>query len=201
EQHRVFAPHSHRRIVLATNIAETSLTVPGIRYVIDPGTARISRYSKGTKVQRLPIEPVSQASADQRAGRCGRVADGICIRLYSQEDYDPRPEFTEPEILRSSLASVILQMTALGLGDVAKFGFVDAPDTRAVRDGVALLTELGAITDDDAARPGRKPAAPGTESPGRAASSSAPALHLTTVGRALAQLPIDPRLGRMILAA
>ena len=198
EQHRVFAPHAGRRIVLATNIAETSLTVPGIHYVIDTGTARISRYSARTKVQRLPIEPISRASADQRAGRSGRVADGICIRLYSRADYESRPEFTEPEILRTSLASVILQMTALGLGEVANFGFVDPPDTRAVRDGVALLTELGAITDD-AARSGRE-RAPGSGPPGRVAPSSA-GFRLTKVGRALAGLPIDPRLGRMIIEA
>ena len=135
EQHRVFEAHSARRIVLATNIAETSLTVPGIRYVVDPGLARISRYSARTKVQRLPIEPVSRASADQRAGRCGRVADGVAIRLYSQADYLSRPEYTEPEILRTSLASVILQMAALGLGAVEDFPFLDAPDPRAVRDG------------------------------------------------------------------
>ncbi|MBX6724107.1 MAG: ATP-dependent RNA helicase HrpA, partial [Dactylosporangium sp.] len=127
EQHRVFQPHRGRRIVLATNVAETSLTVPGIRYVIDPGTARISRYSHRTKVQRLPIEPISQASANQRMGRCGRLADGICIRLYSEADFLSRPEFTEPEILRTNLASVILQMTALGLGDVAEFPFIDPP--------------------------------------------------------------------------
>ncbi|HLS26959.1 MAG TPA: ATP-dependent RNA helicase HrpA, partial [Beutenbergiaceae bacterium] len=206
EQHRVFAPHSGRRIVLATNIAETSLTVPGIRYVIDTGTARISRYSARTKVQRLPIEPVSRASADQRAGRSGRVADGICIRLYSRADYESRPEFTEPEILRTSLASVILQMTALGLGEVADFGFVDPPDTRAVRDGVALLTELGAITDDDARRghdgdaprEDRRPS--GRSAPGRTTPSSGQ-YRLTKVGRALARLPIDPRLGRMIIEA
>ncbi len=179
EQHRVFEPHTLRRVVLATNVAETSLTVPGIRYVVDPGTARISRYSHRTKVQRLPIEPVSQASANQRAGRCGRVADGVCIRLYSRRDFESRPEFTEPEILRTSLASVILQMTALGLGEVADFPFVDAPDARAVRDGLALLTELGAIE-------------PGTQGAGR---------RLTAVGRALAQLPIDPRLGRMLVEA
>ena len=174
EQHRVFEPHRHRRIVLATNVAETSLTVPGIRYVIDPGTARISRYSTRTKVQRLPIEPISQASANQRSGRCGRVADGIAIRLYSQEDFDSRPAFTEPEIQRTSLASVILQMAALGLGDVARFPFVDPPDTRAIRDGLAALAEIGALGEDGA---------------------------LTDVGRKLARLPIDPRLGRMLLEA
>lgn len=137
EQNRVFQPHSGRRIVLATNVAETSLTVPGIKYVIDPGTARISRYSYRTKVQRLPIEPVSQASANQRKGRCGRVSEGICIRLYSEDDFLSRPEFTDPEILRTNLASVILQMTALGLGDIAAFPFVEAPDKRNIQDGAA----------------------------------------------------------------
>ncbi|MBW6187278.1 ATP-dependent RNA helicase HrpA, partial [Pseudomonas aeruginosa] len=134
EQNRVFQPHSGRRIVLATNVAETSLTVPGIKYVIDPGTARISRYSYRTKVQRLPIEPVSQASANQRKGRCGRASEGICIRLYSEDDFLSRPEFTDPEILRTNLASVILQMTALGLGDIAAFPFVEAPDQRNIQD-------------------------------------------------------------------
>ena len=181
EQHRVFEPHSTRRIVLATNVAETSLTVPGIRYVIDPGLARISRYSNRTKVQRLPIEPISQASANQRSGRCGRLADGIAIRLYSQADFDSRPQYTEPEILRTSLASVILQMAALGLGAVEDFPFIDAPDRRAVRDGIALLAEIGAIGPDGATR------------------SSGP--RLTAVGRRLARLPIDPRLGRMLLEA
>ncbi|MGA1346312.1 MAG: ATP-dependent RNA helicase HrpA [Ilumatobacteraceae bacterium] len=178
EQHRVFAPHPGRRIVLATNVAETSITVPGVRAVVDTGTARISRYSKRLKVQQLPIEPVSQASAAQRAGRCGRVAPGVCIRLWSAEEHVDRPEFTEPEILRTNLASVILQMTALGLGDVADFPFVERPDAAAVRDGYALLDELGALrTDDDGER------------------------HLTGVGRRLARLPVDPRLGRMILEA
>ncbi len=152
EQHRVFGQHSGRRVVLATNVAETSLTVPGIRYVVDAGTARISRYSQRTKVQRLPIEPVSQASANQRAGRCGRVADGICIRLYSEADYESRPEFTEPEIQRTNLAAVILQMTALGLGDIAAFPFVDAPDSRQIADGVRLLEELQAFATGSAAR-------------------------------------------------
>ncbi|WP_198928946.1 DUF3418 domain-containing protein [Boudabousia liubingyangii] len=178
EQSRVFAPHQFRRIVLATNVAETSLTVPGIRYVVDPGLARISRYSPRTKVQRLPIEPVSQASANQRSGRCGRVADGIAIRLYSEDDFDSRPEFTEPEILRTSLASVILQMSALGLGDVADFPFVDPPDGRAVRSGVQQLLEIGALTED-----------------------AKKSLRLTKVGRSLARLPIDPRLGRVLLEA
>ncbi|MGW0042673.1 ATP-dependent RNA helicase HrpA [Rhodococcus sp. NPDC003348] len=179
EQHRVFEKHSGRRVVLSTNVAETSLTVPGIRYVVDPGTARISRYSVRTKVQRLPIEEISQASARQRAGRCGRVADGICIRLYSEEDFESRPEFTEPEILRTNLASVVLQMTALGLGDIEAFPFVEKPDPRAVRDGVALLEELGALV------PARK---------------DAPA-ELTPVGRELAQIPVDPRMARMLAQA
>jgi ATP-dependent helicase HrpA len=176
EQHRVFeVPASRtmasRRIVLATNVAETSLTVPGIRYVIDPGTARISRYSLRTKVQRLPIEPVSQASANQRKGRCGRVADGICIRLYSREDFESRPEFTDPEIQRTSLASVILQMAAARLGDVRKFPFVDPPDPRAITDGVKLLEELNAVAGD----------------------------RLTETGRQMARLPVDPRIARMIV--
>ena len=151
EQHRVFERHTRRRVVLATNVAETSLTVPGITAVIDTGLARISRWSARTKVQRLPIEPISQASAQQRSGRCGRVEAGIAIRLYSQEDFEGRPEFTEPEILRTSLASVILQMTSLGLGQVERFPFVDPPDTRAVRAGVQLLEELGALAPAAAA--------------------------------------------------
>ncbi|MEV2277993.1 ATP-dependent RNA helicase HrpA [Nocardiopsis sp. NPDC049922] len=179
EQKRVWASHRGRRIVLATNVAETSLTVPGIKYVIDPGTARISRYSHRTKVQRLPIEAVSQASANQRKGRCGRVSEGICIRLYSEEDFLSRPEYTDPEILRTNLASVILQMAALGLGDVAAFPFVDGPDHRQIKDGVNLLTELGALHPDP----------------------SGSRRRLTPMGRRLAQLPIDPRLGRMVLEA
>ena len=179
EQHRVFEEHRLRRVVLATNVAETSLTVPGIRYVIDPGLARISRYSNRTKVQRLPIEPVSQASANQRAGRCGRVADGIAIRLYSQRDYEGRPRYTEPEILRTSLASVILQMAALGLGSVEDFPFLDAPERRAVRDGIAALVEIGALAADEGGR--------GMDH------------RLTRIGRELARLPIDPRLGRILL--
>jgi ATP-dependent helicase HrpA len=179
EQHRIFEPHRRRRIVLSTNVAETSLTVPGVRYVVDAGSARISRYSHRLKVQRLPIEPVSQASANQRAGRCGRVAPGVCIRLYSEDDLTRRSEFTEPEILRTNLASVILQMTALGLGPVDDFPFLDPPDRRAVRDGYALLDELGALrpaVDDEPRR-------------------------LTQLGRRLARLPIDPRLGRMVIEA
>ena len=191
EQHRVFEAHRVRRIVLATNVAETSLTVPGIRYVIDPGLARISRYSNRTKVQRLPIEPVSRASANQRAGRCGRVADGIAIRLYSQADFEARPEYTEPEILRTSLASVILQMAALGLGAVEDFPFLDAPDPRQVRSGLQLLTEIGAIEPAGAA------SARCDDAPGRGRRGP----HLTGIGRRLARLPIDPRLGRMLLEA
>ncbi len=189
EQHKVFGRATGRRIVLATNVAETSLTVPGIRYVVDAGTARISRYSQRTKVQRLPIEGISQASANQRAGRCGRLADGICIRLYSEDDYDARPEFTEPEIQRTSLASVILQMTSLGLGDIAAFPFVDAPDARQVADGIRLLEELQAfdtVTDSDAAPTGRH------RGRGR---------RLTAYGTSLARLPVDPRLGRMLIEA
>ncbi|MER2134271.1 MAG: ATP-dependent RNA helicase HrpA, partial [Arthrobacter sp.] len=178
EQHRVFTPGKHRRIVLATNVAETSLTVPGIKYVIDTGTARISRYSHRTKVQRLPIERISQASANQRSGRCGRVSDGIAIRLYSEEDFETRPEFTDPEILRTNLAAVILQMAAMGVAqgprDVADFPFVQPPDPKAVNDGALLLRELGAL---------------------------APKGGITAVGRKLAQLPVDPRLGRMIVEA
>ncbi|MEA5456073.1 ATP-dependent RNA helicase HrpA [Sinomonas sp. JGH33] len=193
EQHRVFTPGGRRRIILATNVAETSLTVPGIKYVIDTGTARISRYSHRTKVQRLPIERVSQASANQRAGRCGRVSDGICIRLYSEEDYLSRPEFTDPEILRTNLAAVILQMTAMGIArgpkDVEAFPFVEPPESRAINDGVTLLRELGAL-----AEPGQAPEA---EERGRGRRSSA----LTAVGHQLAQLPVDPRLGRMIVEA
>ena len=177
EQHRVFdrrqASARTRRVVLATNVAETSLTVPGIHYVIDPGTARISRYSHRTKVQRLPIEPISQASANQRKGRSGRTADGICIRLYSEADFESRPEYTDPEILRTNLASVILQMAAIGLGDVPKFPFIDPPDARNIADGLTLLTELNAFKDG----------------------------RITGLGRKLARLPVDPRIGRMILEA
>ena len=177
EQHRVFerrqASAHTRRVVLATNVAETSLTVPGIHYVIDPGTARISRYSHRTKVQRLPIEPISQASANQRKGRSGRTADGICIRLYSEADFESRPEYTDPEILRTNLASVILQMAAIGLGDVPKFPFIDPPDARNIADGLTLLAELNAFKDG----------------------------RITGLGRKLARLPVDPRIGRMILEA
>jgi ATP-dependent RNA helicase HrpA len=177
EQHRVFerraASSLNRRVVLATNVAETSLTVPGIKYVIDPGTARISRYSRGTKVQRLPIEPISQASANQRKGRSGRTSDGICIRLYSEEDFESRPEYTDPEILRTNLASVILQMAAIGLGDIPKFPFIDPPDARNIADGLTLLAELNAFKNG----------------------------RITGLGRKLARLPVDPRIGRMILEA
>jgi ATP-dependent helicase HrpA len=179
EQHRVFAPHTGRRVVVATNVAETSLTVPGVRYVVDVGTARISRYSRRTKVQRLPIEPISQASANQRAGRCGRLGPGICIRLYEEDGFETRPDFTEPEIQRTNLASVILQMAARDLGDIETFPFLDPPDSRSIRDGVARLVELGAID--------------GTLKDGRP--------RLTRLGRQLADLPIDVRLARMIIEA
>ncbi|SSY82010.1 ATP-dependent RNA helicase HrpA [Aggregatibacter actinomycetemcomitans] len=181
EQNKIFHPSGLNRIVLATNVAETSLTVPGIKYVIDPGTARISRYSYRIKVQRLPIEPISQASANQRKGRCGRVSEGICIRLYSEEDFNNRPEFTDPEILRTNLASVILQMTALGLDDIEAFPFVDAPDKRHIQDGVKLLEELGAF-ETVKTKFGEK-------------------RQLTQIGRQLAQLPVDPRLAKMLLSA
>lgn len=187
EQHRVFSPGSRPRIVLATNVAETSLTVPGIKYVIDTGTARISRYSARTKVQRLPIERISQASANQRSGRCGRVSDGVAIRLYSEEDFNSRPEFTDPEILRTNLAAVILQMIAIGVvrepGDISRFPFVQPPASRAINDGVNLLRELGALTE----RP-RQPRK------GRGNSAT-----LTAIGRAMAAFPVDPRLARMII--
>ncbi len=179
EQHRVFSSHRGRRIVLATNVAETSVTVPGIRFVIDPGNARISRYNRRTKVQRLPIEAVSQASADQRAGRCGRIGPGICIRLYAEDDYNTREEFTEPEIKRTNLASVILQMASLGLGDIANFPFVEPPDDRSITDGIQLLEELDALD----------PEHHGTKK------------WLTPMGRELAKLPVDPRFGRMIIEA
>jgi len=178
EQHRVFAPHAGRRVVLATNVAETSLTVPGIRYVVDPGTARISRYSLRTKVQRLPIEPVSQASARQRAGRCGRLGPGIAIRLYTEQDFLTRPEYTDPEIQRTNLASVLLQMASLDLGEVTAFPFIDPPDRRAVADGLAVLQELGALSSTEGGVP-----------------------RLTETGRALAALPLDPRLARMVVEA
>jgi ATP-dependent helicase HrpA len=181
EQRRIFQPHQGRRVVLATNVAETSLTVPGIRYVVDAGTARMSRYNRRLKVQRLPIEPVSQASANQRAGRCGRVAPGICIRLYSEESFSKRPPFTEPEILRTNLASVVLQAASLGLGDTRTFPFVDPPDSRAIKDGVLLLEELGAFTPGTAADPDDR--------------------RLTPRGTKLARLPVDPRLATMVLEA
>ena len=179
EQHRVFNSHRGRRVVLSTNIAETSLTVPGIRYVVDTGTARISRYSTRTKVQRLPIEKISQASANQRSGRCGRVADGIAIRLYSEEDFQSRPEYSDPEILRTNLASVILQMISLRLGDIAKFPFVQPPEPKAVRDGLALLHELGTLED--------------TQKDGNPV--------LTHLGREVARIPVDPRMARMLVEA
>ncbi len=199
DQHKVFSSHPSivRRVVLATNVAETSLTVPGIRYVIDTGVARISRYSVRTKVQRLPIEPISQASANQRSGRCGRVAEGIAIRLYSQEDFEGRPEFTDPEILRTNLASVILQMASLRLGDIARFPFVEPPDRRNIKAGTDLLEELGAIqaAGVDGVRHEKSRSGPGES------MTSRPGVRLTKVGQRLARLPIDPRLGRMILEA
>ncbi|MFI4882540.1 MAG: ATP-dependent RNA helicase HrpA [Phycisphaerales bacterium JB064] len=174
EQNRVFRPGGGRRIVLATNVAETSITVPGIRYVVDPGLARLNRYSPRTRVQRLPIEPVSRASADQRAGRCGRVGPGICVRLYDENDYESRPRFTDPEILRTNLAGVILQMKALKLGDIDDFPLLERPDRRAVQDGLQTLRELSAIDEEQ---------------------------KLTKIGRELARLPIDPRIGRILIAA
>ncbi|MEZ5110956.1 MAG: ATP-dependent RNA helicase HrpA [Microbacteriaceae bacterium] len=204
DQHRVFEPSKvaglKRRVVLATNVAETSLTVPGIRYVIDAGTARISRYSARSKVQRLPIEAISQASAQQRSGRAGRTSDGIAIRLYSEEDFERRPEFTEPEILRTSLASVILQMLSLGFGDLAEFPFIQPPDSRGIKDGIELLTELGAIrmrrprTGERADERARDNAG---ERAGDAKRAATP--ELTRIGRDLARLPIDPRFARMVI--
>ena len=174
EQERVFRPSGARRLVLATNVAETSLTVPGIRYVVDTGLARVSRYSHRTKVQRLPVERISQAAADQRKGRCGRLGPGVCVRLYDEADFALRPAFTDPEILRTNLAAVILRMEALGLGAVDRFPFVDPPDPRYVNDGYRLLAEIGAVDRER---------------------------RLTPLGRDLARLPVDPRLGRMLLAA
>lgn len=174
EQQRIFASHSGRRIVLSTNVAETSLTVPGIHYVVDSGLARISRYSYRSKIQRLPVEPVAQSSANQRAGRCGRIAPGLCIRLYDEEDYQSRPEFTDPEILRTNLASVILKMLHMRLGDIDAFPFVEPPDARMIKDGYTLLNELAAVNDRG---------------------------RLTAVGKELAKLPVDPRIGRMVIAA
>ncbi len=198
EQHRVFEAHAHQRIILATNVAETSLTVPSIRYVVDPGLARISRYSKTAKVQRLPIEPISQASADQRAGRCGRVADGIAIRLYAHDDYETRPRFTDPEILRTSLGAVVLQMLAVGVAstarDVTDFGFIDPPDMKAVSDGFNELTELGAIS-----RGHRRPRR--DRNNGETGSSRGADVRLTAIGRQLSRLPVDVRLGRMVIEA
>ncbi len=181
EQNKIFHPNGLNRIVLATNVAETSLTVPGIKYVIDTGLARISRYSYRTKVQRLPIEPISQASANQRKGRCGRVSEGVCIRLYSEDDFNNRPLFTDPEILRTNLASVILQMTALGLDDIEAFPFIDPPDKRHIQDGIRLLEELQAIEWTETKQGVKR--------------------KLTPLGRQLAQLPVDPRLAKMLLTA
>ena len=187
EQNRIFQPHNGRNIVLATNVAETSLTVPGIKYVIDPGTARISRYSYRTKVQRLPIEAISQASANQRSGRCGRVSSGLCIRLYSEDDFLGRAEFTDPEILRTNLATVILQMLALDLGEISAFPFVQPPDNRNINDGIRLLEELAAIE-----LAGQKPSV---------SKDKLQTFTLTTIGQKLAKFPIDPRLSKMMLSA
>ncbi|WP_429945914.1 ATP-dependent RNA helicase HrpA [Bibersteinia trehalosi] len=195
EQQRIFQPSGGlNRIILATNVAETSLTIPNIKYVIDTGTARISRYSYRTKVQRLPIEPISQASANQRKGRCGRISEGICIRLYSEEDFNSRPQFTDPEILRTNLAAVILQMTSLGLSDIANFPFVDAPDSRQIQDGIRLLEELGAITVGTPRLASAKNITMDTK-------RGVPTHRLTQIGKQLAQLPVDPRLGRMVIEA
>ena len=183
EQQRVFAPTQRRKIVIATNIAETSLTIPGIRFVVDTGLARLSRYSPQARTRRLPIEPIAQSSADQRKGRCGRVSDGVCIRLYSEEDYLDRPRFTQPEIQRANLADVILRMKAFGLGDIERFPFINMPAAKSIRAGYALLEELGAVEDDAFA-----PAAGAEHS-------------LTPLGRELARLPVDPTVGRMILQA
>ena len=181
EQNKIFSPHSTVRVVLCTNVAETSLTVPGIKYVIDPGTARISRYSPRTKVQRLPVEKISQASANQRKGRCGRVSEGVCVRLYSEEDFLSRTEFTDPEILRPNLAAVILQMVALHLGNITKFPFIDPPQMRQVTDGIRLLEEVGAIND--------------------AKGKGTDEIELTKIGVALSKIPADPRLSRMLVQA
>lgn len=181
EQNKIFSPHSTVRVVLCTNVAETSLTVPGIKYVIDPGTARISRYSPRTKVQRLPVEKISKASANQRKGRCGRVSEGVCVRLYSEEDFLSRTEFTDPEILRTNLAAVILQMVALHLGNITKFPFIDPPQMRQVTDGIRLLEEVGAIND--------------------AKGKGTDEIELTKIGVALSKIPADPRLSRMLVQA
>ena len=193
EQQRVFAPTPHRKIVLATNIAETSLTIPGIRFVVDTGLARISRYSPQARTRRLPIEPVSQSSADQRKGRSGRVADGVCIRLYSEKDYLERPRFTQPEIQRANLADVILRMKAFGLGDIERFPFINQPAAKSIRAGYALLEELGAMEEE------RRTDSPDPDDP--TAETPAYTRTLTPVGRELARLPVDPTVGRMILQA
>src|SRR5690554_5880074 len=205
DQHKVFRPSAQagvrRRIVLATNVAETSLTVPGIKYVIDAGTARISRYSARAKIQRLPIEAISQASANQRSGRSGRTSDGIAIRLYSEDDYMRRPEYTEPEILRTNLAAVILQMISLGLGDIAKFPFLQPPDSRGIKDGLDLLRELGAIrpASDSRSLDTRPTSIRSLSSSKGASTSSAIDFEITPVGKQLSQLPLDPRLARMVI--
>src|SRR5690606_24325364 len=202
EQQKIFNPSGGgRRIIIATNVAETALTVPNIRYVIDSGFARISRYNYRSRVQRLPIEAVSQAAANQRKGRCGRIAPGVCIRLYSEEDFLSRPEFTEPEIKRTNLASVILQMQSLGLGSLEDFDFIEPPDHRLVNDGRKLLIELGAMaeknspkTEDDQENPSLAAQNASPFEKGRLQSSG-----LTKIGQQMAKMPIDPRLARMIL--
>jgi ATP-dependent helicase HrpA len=195
EQQRVFAPTQRRKLVIATNIAETSLTIPGIRFVVDTGLARISRYSPNTRTRRLPIEPVAQSSADQRKGRSGRVAEGVCIRLYSEKDFLERPRFTQPEIQRANLADVILRMKAFGLGDIERFPFINMPASKAIRAGYALLEELGALEESGAAAP-----SPRTEA-GEGARAPIYTRELTPLGRELARLPVDPTIGRMILQA
>src|ERR1019366_5786839 len=198
EQQRVFAPTQRRKIVIATNIAETSLTIPGIRFVVDTGLARLSRYAPQARTRRLPIEPVSQSSADQRKGRSGRVADGVCIRLYSEKDFLERPRFTQPEIQRANLADVILRLKAFGLGDIERFPFINMPAAKSIRAGYALLDELGAL---ESCRASVLQTPPGDT---RATASARQTLYdwdLTPLGRELARLPVDPTVGRMILQA
>jgi ATP-dependent helicase HrpA len=198
EQQRVFAPTQRRKVILATNVAETSLTIPGIRFVVDTGLARISRYSPQARTRRLPIEPVSQSSADQRKGRSGRVADGVCIRLYSEKDYLERPRFTQPEIQRANLADVILRMKAFGLGDIERFPFINMPAAKSIRAGYALLEELGALAAESARH---SPSSPDVPAPSAASEPAAYSRPLTPIGRELARLPVDPTVGRMILQA
>ena len=193
DQARVFKPAGRRKIIVATNVAETSITIPGIRYVVDTGLARISRYSPRTRTTALPVAPISRSSADQRKGRCGRVEHGVCIRLYSEEDYLARPQYTAPEIRRANLAEVILRMIALGLGDVADFPFIDRPEAKSIRDGFSLLTELGAIEEG-----GREKAEGGRR---KGEGGGKEGVQLTETGRMMARMPLDPRLSRMLIAA